>query len=134
MKGIACEYFSFLFVRFIPTFRSSSTYTGCGGRDTKDGEKVRSLISSSISESVSWQFIQPREGPQTCDQTWDNTRNAALRLSAHNKKPVRVVRGYNSKSDFAPVQGYRYDGLYVVDQVRVLPGLQRTVLVTHFPL
>ncbi|PIL28351.1 hypothetical protein GSI_09502 [Ganoderma sinense ZZ0214-1] len=73
------------------------TYTGCGGRDKKDGEK-------------------PRDGPQTCDQTWDNTRNASLRLSAHTKKPVRVVRGYSSSSDFAPVRGYRYDGLYEVDQ------------------
>ncbi|KAM5544866.1 hypothetical protein V8D89_001764 [Ganoderma adspersum] len=73
------------------------TYTGCGGRDTKDGEK-------------------PRDGPQTCDQKWDNTRNASLRLSAHTKKPVRVVRGYKSSSDFAPVRGYRYDGLYEVDQ------------------
>ncbi|KAI0354944.1 hypothetical protein OH77DRAFT_1425547 [Trametes cingulata] len=72
------------------------TYTGCGGRDRKDGEK-------------------PREGPQTCDQSWDNSRNMSLKVSAMTKKPVRVVRGYKSSSDFAPVQGYRYDGLYVVE-------------------
>ncbi|KAI1792096.1 PUA-like domain-containing protein [Ganoderma leucocontextum] len=79
------------------------TYTGCGGRDKKDGEK-------------------PREGPQTCDQTWENTRNASLRVSAHTKKPVRVVRGYSSSSDFAPVKGYRYDGLYLVDQAWMSAG------------
>ncbi|EIW59479.1 SRA-YDG [Trametes versicolor FP-101664 SS1] len=70
------------------------TYTGCGGRDTKDGEKV---------------------GPQTCDQSWNNSRNMSLRVSAQTKKPVRVVRGYKSSSDFAPVEGYRYDGLYTVE-------------------
>ncbi|KAL1950306.1 hypothetical protein VTO73DRAFT_5430 [Trametes versicolor] len=72
------------------------TYTGCGGRDTKDGEK-------------------PREGPQTCDQSWNNSRNMSLRVSAQTKEPVRVVRGYKSSSDFAPVEGYRYDGLYTVE-------------------
>ncbi|OJT15269.1 hypothetical protein TRAPUB_8191 [Trametes pubescens] len=40
----------------------------------------------------------------------------ALQLvSAQTKKPVRVVRGYKSSSDFAPVEGYRYDGLYIVE-------------------
>ncbi|KAI8978685.1 PUA-like domain-containing protein [Trametes punicea] len=72
-------------------------YTGCGGRDTKNGEK-------------------PREGPQTCDQSWENSRNMSLRVSARTKKPVRVVRGYKSSSDFAPAAGYRYDGLYVVER------------------
>ncbi|KAI0822264.1 PUA-like domain-containing protein [Trametes gibbosa] len=73
------------------------TYTGCGGRDRKDGEK-------------------PREGPQTCDQSWKNSRNQSLRVSSYTKKPVRVVRGYKSRSDFAPVEGYRYDGLYIVER------------------
>ncbi|KAI0711829.1 PUA-like domain-containing protein [Cerioporus squamosus] len=72
-------------------------YTGCGGRDRSDGEK-------------------PRDGPQTCDQSFENSRNASLRLSAKTKKPVRVVRGYKSTSDFAPTRGYRYDGLYVVEE------------------
>ncbi|KAH9854667.1 PUA-like domain-containing protein [Lenzites betulinus] len=72
------------------------TYTGCGGRDRKDGEKV--------------------EGPQTCDQSWQNSRNQSLRVSSYTKKPVRVVRGYKSRSDFAPAEGYRYDGLYVVER------------------
>ncbi|KAJ8473348.1 hypothetical protein ONZ51_g7927 [Trametes cubensis] len=73
------------------------TYTGCGGRDKKSGEK-------------------PREGPQTCDQSWSNSRNMSLKVSAYTKKPVRVIRGYKSSSDFAPAQGYRYDGLYVVEK------------------
>ncbi|KAH9891630.1 PUA-like domain-containing protein [Cubamyces lactineus] len=75
----------------------SFTYTGCGGRDKKSGEK-------------------PREGPQTCDQSWSNSRNMSLKVSAYTKKPVRVVRGYKSSSDFAPAKGYRYDGLYVVEK------------------
>ncbi|KAI0670799.1 PUA-like domain-containing protein [Trametes maxima] len=72
-------------------------YTGCGGRDKKDGEK-------------------PRDGPQTCDQSWSNSRNMSLKVSAYTGKPVRVIRGYKSSSDFAPAQGYRYDGLYLVEQ------------------
>ncbi|KAI0661898.1 hypothetical protein C8Q70DRAFT_961143 [Cubamyces menziesii] len=42
----------------------------------------------------------------------------SLKVSAYTKKPVRVIRGYKSSSDFAPAQGYRYDGLYVVEKVR----------------
>ncbi|KAJ8473341.1 hypothetical protein ONZ51_g7928 [Trametes cubensis] len=71
-------------------------YTGCGGRDKEDGEK-------------------PREGPQTCDQSWDHPDNMALKVSSQTKKPVRVVRGHRLRSEFAPVRGYRYDGLYVVE-------------------
>ncbi len=73
-----------------------------------------------VDTPISCLFFQLRVGAQTCDQTWDNTRNASFRVSAaHSKKAVRVVRGYSSSSDFALVTGYRYDGLYVVDQVRL---------------
>ncbi|KAI0372135.1 hypothetical protein BV20DRAFT_1112094 [Pilatotrama ljubarskyi] len=94
------------------------TYTGCGGRDRKNGEKVRTsslCTGSGITFAYDASPTQPREGPQTCDQSWDNSRNMSLKVSAYTKKPVRVVRGYNSSSDFAPAQGYRYDGLYVVE-------------------
>jgi putative restriction endonuclease len=42
--------------------------------------------------------------------------NAALIESRSTGNPVRVIRGPKLRSDFAPEQGYRYDGLFrVVD-------------------
>ena len=37
--------------------------------------------------------------------------------SSETKKPVRVIRGFKSTSKYAPTEGYRYDGLYVVEKV-----------------
>ncbi|KIY52767.1 hypothetical protein FISHEDRAFT_5535, partial [Fistulina hepatica ATCC 64428] len=71
------------------------TYTGSGGRDLKGTkDKPKNL----------------RTAPQSCNQTFDNHK------SSETKKPVRVIRGYKSKSRYAPSEGYRYDGLYVVER------------------
>lgn len=40
-----------------------------------------------------------------------------VQASAETKNPVRVIRGYKLKSPYAPAEGYRYDGLYVVERV-----------------
>ncbi len=64
-------------------------YTGHGGRD-------------------------PETGRQIAHQTLTRG-NLAL---AHNKLhglPVRVIRGARHPSPYAPEAGYRYDGLYVVE-------------------
>ncbi|KIP02459.1 hypothetical protein PHLGIDRAFT_26573 [Phlebiopsis gigantea 11061_1 CR5-6] len=63
-----------------------------------------------------------RFGEQTCDQTFDNNLNQALRMSACRKKPVRVLRGYKLKSPHAPQTGFRYDGLYTVSNPRSEQG------------
>lgn len=65
-------------------------YTGHGGRD-------------------------PNSGRQTSDQTF-TSQNAALGRNKVLGLPVRVVRGYQMDSSFAPPNGYRYDGLYRVDE------------------
>lgn len=65
-------------------------YTGQGGRDAHTGEQVRH------------QHL--------------NRGNLALARSALHGLPVRVVRGAGSGSRFAPDEGYRYEGLYRVDQ------------------
>jgi len=39
---------------------------------------------------------------------------SALKQSCVRGLPVRVLRGYQVKSAFAPAEGYRYDGLYYV--------------------
>jgi len=63
------------------------TYTGCGGIDPKGG--------------------------QIKDQEFTG-KNASLVVSCQQKWPVRVIRGHNCPSQYAPLQGYRYDGLYEV--------------------
>ncbi|KAF9527607.1 PUA-like domain-containing protein [Crepidotus variabilis] len=55
-------------------------------------------------------------GKQTCDQDFDHPHNAALKISAETRRPIRVVRGSNRDSEWAPVEGFRYDGLYIVER------------------
>jgi len=64
-------------------------YTGEGGRD-------------------------PETGRQRTDQTLTGG-NAALAKNYVEGNPVRVNRGGNLDSKFAPDSGYRYDGLYMID-------------------
>ncbi|KAI0669923.1 hypothetical protein C8Q78DRAFT_976572 [Trametes maxima] len=84
------------------------TFTGSGGRDlrgTKD--KPKNL----------------RTAPQSCDQSFDNHYNMALKKSCETKKPIRVIRGYKLDSPYAPAEGYRYDGLYTVEKAWMERGL-----------
>src|SRR5690606_14338031 len=70
------------------------TFTGEGGRDLKGTRnKPKNL----------------RTGPQCKDQTLTRG-NAALAKSVETGRPVRVVRGYKGHSEWAPREGYRYDG------------------------
>ncbi|KAJ7186527.1 PUA-like domain-containing protein [Mycena filopes] len=55
-------------------------------------------------------------GPQVTDQSMDHAHNKALAKSQVNGRHVRVVRGPNPASPWAPVTGYRYDGLYSVTE------------------
>ncbi|GAA5898703.1 hypothetical protein JCM6882_000903 [Rhodosporidiobolus microsporus] len=74
------------------------TFSGSGGRDLKGTPgKEKNL----------------RTAEQSSDQTWDNPLNAALRRSVETGKPIRLLRGFKGKSCYAPLEGYRYDGLYV---------------------
>lgn len=43
-----------------------------------------------------------------------NRQNMALVVSRDNGYPIRVVRGFGLKSEYAPKSGYRYDGLYLI--------------------
>ena len=64
-------------------------YTGEGGRD-------------------------PSTRKQVADQSWTNSKNAALVVSELEGLPVRVVRGPKGEKAHSPKEGYRYDGLYRV--------------------
>lgn len=64
-------------------------YTGHGGRDLNTGKQV-----------AHQELIR---------------QNLALALSCQKGLPVRVIRGARQDSIYAPKEGYRYDGLYRVD-------------------
>jgi len=62
-----------------------------------------------------------RTAPQSSDQQLEGS-NLALAVSMWRKLPLRVVRGFKSQEkEFAPAEGYRYDGLY--DVVNVWPEI-----------
>lgn len=74
------------------------TFSGSGGRNltgTKDQPK------------------NLRTAPQSADMEWtENERNMALLYSVTSGQPIRLMRGFKNQSAWAPVSGYRYDGLY----------------------
>jgi E3 ubiquitin-protein ligase UHRF1 len=93
------------------------TYTGCGGRDLKGtAQNPKNL----------------RTAEQTSDQSFDWPLNAAIKRSAETKKPVRVIRGYKLPSPYAPVEGYRYDGLYIVEKAWMGKGLTKGLKVCRY--
>ncbi|WP_449349956.1 YDG/SRA domain-containing protein [Streptomyces shaanxiensis] len=57
---------------------------------------------------------QDGTGNQVSDQSLEDTGNAALVTSHLEGLPVRVLRGWQGDSLYAPTAGYRYDGLYRV--------------------
>ncbi|KAF5367234.1 hypothetical protein D9615_010671 [Tricholomella constricta] len=84
------------------------TYTGSGGRDLKGTKDAPKNL---------------RTAPQSSDQSFENNFNKALKRSSETGNPVRVIRGYKLKSQYAPSEGYRYDGLYTVENVWMEKGL-----------
>lgn len=71
-------------------FGDTIIYTGQGGRSHTTGEQV-------------------------ADQTLTRG-NRALAISCERSLPVRVIRGPNEASPYAPKEGYRYDGLYTITE------------------
>ncbi|KAI9567312.1 SRA-YDG [Boletus coccyginus] len=59
---------------------------------------------------------------QIADQSLDDPRNKSLHVSFETRRPVRVIRGKNKDSYYAPARGYRYDGLYLVDSATMRRG------------
>lgn len=43
-----------------------------------------------------------------------------------------MIRGYKLESEFAPAEGYRYDGLYIVERAWMAKGLTKGLLVCRF--
>src|SRR5262249_32875697 len=63
----------------------------------------------------------PETKKQIADQKLSRG-NLALAVSCREGLPVRVVRGAELDSAFAPEHGYRYDGLYFVEEYWHEPG------------
>ncbi|KAI0265213.1 PUA-like domain-containing protein [Gloeopeniophorella convolvens] len=84
------------------------TFTGSGGRALR-GTKANPK--------------NLRTAPQSSDQSFEHSFNKALKISSETKKPVRVIRGYKLHSPYAPVEGYRYDGIYTVERAWMEGGL-----------
>ncbi|KIM84157.1 hypothetical protein PILCRDRAFT_68487, partial [Piloderma croceum F 1598] len=88
-------------------------YTGSGGIGSKDPDEL----------------MQGWNPAQTEHQSFENRYNKSLQISSVTKRPVRVIRGFfKDKKDrtydspYAPAEGYRYDGLYIVDRAYMKDG------------
>lgn len=55
----------------------------------------------------------PSTKRQTADQGWVRG-NLGLSVNAENGFPVRVIRGHKGDKPYAPKEGYRYDGVFLV--------------------
>lgn len=88
------------------------TFTGSGGRDLKGTKTAPKNL---------------RTAPQSSDQSFEDRNNAAIQRSVETQKPVRVIRGFKGKarSKYAPSEGYRYDGLYLVKKAWIEKGLNK---------
>ncbi|KAG0708893.1 PUA-like domain-containing protein [Suillus ampliporus] len=88
------------------------TFTGSGGRDLRGTKTAPKNL---------------RTAPQSSDQSFEDRNNAALQRSVDTRKPVRVIRGFKGrdKSKYAPSEGYRYDGLYLVKKAWIEKGLNK---------
>jgi len=87
--------------------------------DTDNGEIIIYTGTGGREEGGSW----TGHTEQIADQTFDHRDNKALKMSAVYKRPVRVIRGSQGASNFAPFQGYRYDGLYIVEKAEMAQGV-----------
>ncbi|KAL4066749.1 PUA-like domain-containing protein [Scleroderma yunnanense] len=65
---------------------------------------------------------QDGSGEQIEGQSFDHNPNRSLLVSSQTRRPVRVVRGKSNNSFYSPESGYRYDGLYVVDEAYMQTG------------
>ena len=91
------------------------------------GEAAESIVASSMGgygdEDMGEIMIYTGQGgSETEDQTL-NSVNKSLTLNMSKKTPVRVVRGYQLRTKYAPKTGYRYDGLYWVTKYWTEPQI-----------
>ncbi|KAF2170153.1 hypothetical protein M409DRAFT_51907 [Zasmidium cellare ATCC 36951] len=101
----------------------ASTQAGIAGGSIDEGEGAYSCIMSGgheynddedHGEWVLYCGTDSKDG-----QTTEATKRM---INSVGKKPVRLIRSHNLNSPWAPIKGFRYDGLYdVVDKERIDP-------------
>ncbi|KAI0083364.1 PUA-like domain-containing protein [Irpex rosettiformis] len=97
------------------------TYIGMGGRGDDDESDV---VDGETAKKRKRARRNTHGGPQTSNQSFDHPMNKALKVAAELGTLVRVTRGAGV-SAFAPSLvegGYRYDGLYHVENPRLEMG------------
>ncbi|EFC48138.1 predicted protein [Naegleria gruberi] len=107
-----------------------------------NGEAAESIVASSMGgygdEDMGDIMIYTGQGgSETSDQTL-NSVNKSLTINMTSKTPVRVVRGFQLQEKYAPISGYRYDGLYWVTNYwkerQILPNGKNGAYVYKFRL
>ena len=64
----------------------------------------------------------PSTKKQVKDQTLDASGNRALAYNKYSGYPVRVIRGSGGDPDHSPASGFRYDGLFRVEDYGLRKG------------
>ena len=80
---------------------------------------------------------QNRSAPQSFDQSWESSTNAALRINHDKGYPVRLIRGPKNDSVHGTKGsggGYRYDGLFAVTAAEMIPFGKRKLRTAMFTL
>jgi putative restriction endonuclease len=93
--------------------------SGIVGKEQTGAESI--VVSGGYEDDIDngWEIIYTghggrENGRQVADQKFEASGNAALLTSKLTRAPVRVIRGAHRGSVHAPATGYRYDGLYLV--------------------
>ncbi|KAJ7320747.1 PUA-like domain-containing protein [Mycena albidolilacea] len=95
--------------------------TEAGIHGCKDGafSVVMSGVYDDVDDGETFVYIGTggRQNSSSCaDQSMERKQNQYLVKSFKSRKVVRVVRGKNPASKWAPASGYRYDGLYFITE------------------
>lgn len=97
-----------------------STMGGISGQEKVGADSI--VISGGYEDDLDQGDVIVYTGQGGRDETGKHTKdqelrrgNLALAVSQKEGLPLRVIRGQDSRNDFAPAAGYRYDGLYRVD-------------------
>ncbi|KAI0636324.1 PUA-like domain-containing protein [Trametes polyzona] len=93
------------------------------GRYEDDSDKGETIPARrSFYTGTGGQSVSGEGGPQVQHQSFTHNSNKALLTSMYTGNPVRVSRGHELRSKYAPREGFRYDGLYKVVNASMKTG------------
>jgi len=108
----------------------SPTQAGIHGDSSEDGGAFSICISGGYEdnndrgEKITYVGSggQDGDGYQIAHQSFEDVRNKSLQIACEKKRPVRVIRGRDDSNNWSPSEGFRYDGLYIVDSAVMKAG------------